>query len=68
MALDEPVPHPTDVLAEQHTTELLEPRRRIIERPDDELEHQLVTNGDAGKEHPSSVHLFGWRYRTRSAS
>ena len=33
--LDQAVPHPTNVLAEQHGSELLEPRRRVVELTDD---------------------------------
>jgi hypothetical protein len=35
--LHEAVPHPPDVLAEQHSTEFLETRWRVIERTDDRL-------------------------------
>jgi hypothetical protein len=36
-APDEAVPDSTDVLAEQHGAELLEPRWCVVERPDDRL-------------------------------
>ena len=35
--LDEPVAYAPNMLAEQHGAKLLEPRRRVVERPDDRL-------------------------------
>ena len=37
MRLDETVPQSIDVLTEQHGTELLEPRRRVVVRSDERL-------------------------------
>ena len=45
-ALDEPVPHSADVLAEQNGAELLQARRGIVKRPDDRL--ALGYRGGAG--------------------
>ena len=44
-APDEPVPNAADMLAQQHGTELLQPRRRVVERLDDRLATEALAAG-----------------------